>query len=90
LPSDVAPIIKPPPPKFPFSGQVTASVKPIATAASIAFPPFYRIATPASEACTFVETTIPFSPKTGFGEAAYKELITVIRSNIYIFIKLKY
>ena len=37
----------PPPPKFPFPEDVTASANPTATAASIAFPPFLRISIPA-------------------------------------------
>src|ERR1041384_2808721 len=49
----------PPPPMLPALGCVTASAKAVATAASIAFPPFLRIAAPTSEAMAFVETTIP-------------------------------
>ena len=37
----------PPPPRFPFPEDVTASANPTATAASIAFPPFLRISIPA-------------------------------------------
>ena len=50
----------PPPPKLPFPEDVTAKAKPTATAASIAFPPFFSIEIPASEACLLVDTTIPF------------------------------
>jgi len=54
----------------------------------MAFPPFFRILTPAAEACLLVETTIPLSAKIGFGEEAYKELMMVISSNTYFFIKI--
>src|SRR4029079_309943 len=38
----------PPPPMLPASGYTTASANPTATAASTAFPPFFRISIPAS------------------------------------------
>src|SRR6185437_6961972 len=40
--------MKPPPPMFPAAGNVTSSAKPVATAASTALPPFWRISMPAS------------------------------------------
>src|SRR3982751_6413181 len=51
--------MKPPPPMLPALGCVTASAKAVATAASMALPPFLRIAAPTSEAGEEVETTIP-------------------------------
>ena len=71
LPSEKEATKKPPPPKFPLLEEVTARAKPTATAASIAFPPFFRMSTPASDACLLVETTMPFSPKTGSGLAPF-------------------
>src|SRR6185312_14880933 len=38
----------PPPPMLPAAGNVTSSANPVATAASTAFPPRFRISTPAS------------------------------------------
>ena len=57
--------IKPPPPRFPALGRVTANANPVATAASIALPPFVKIAAPISLATCSCETTIPSEPKTG-------------------------
>ena len=59
----------PPPPRLPLLEDVTAKAKPTATAASIALPPLFRIEIPASDACLLVDTTMPFSPKTGSGLA---------------------
>ena len=42
--------MKPPPPILPFEDEVTAKAKPIAQAASTAFPPFFKISIPAIEA----------------------------------------
>ena len=42
--------MKPPPPMLPALGCVTARANAVATAASIALPPFRRIAAPASDA----------------------------------------
>ena len=61
---------KPPPPRFPLLDDVTESANPTVTAASMAFPPFFKISIPASEACLLVETTIPFSLNTGSELAA--------------------
>ena len=41
--------MKPPPPRFPARGNVIASEKPTATAASTALPPFSKICTPISD-----------------------------------------
>ncbi len=51
--------IKPPPPKFPALGNTTAKAKPVATAASTAFPPFLSISAPTLLADCLCETTIP-------------------------------
>jgi hypothetical protein len=40
------------------------------TVGFMAFPPFFKISIPASEACLLVETTIPFSLNTGSELAA--------------------
>src|SRR5512139_4195581 len=48
--------MKPPPPRFPAVGQVTARANPTATAASTAFPPARMISLPASDArCSLLE-----------------------------------
>ena len=47
VPSLLYPTRNPPPPIFPFPEDVTASAKPTATAASIAFPPLFNIWMPA-------------------------------------------
>ena len=41
--------MKPPPPKLPALGRVIAKENPTATAASIAFPPIFKISTPISD-----------------------------------------
>ena len=53
--------MKPPPPRLPAEGQVTASASPTATAASTALPPFFITSTPTREAISEVEATIPLS-----------------------------
>src|ERR1035437_6776556 len=53
--------MKPPPPMFPALGYVTASAKPVATAASTAFPPAFMISTPASLAYFDMLTAIACS-----------------------------
>ena len=50
---------------FPLDGDVTARANPTAHAASIAFPPFFNIVTPISDAYLGVYTTIPFSETIG-------------------------
>src|SRR6516165_4843990 len=42
--------MKPPPPMLPAAGSTTAKAKAVATAASTALPPRFRISVPASEA----------------------------------------
>ena len=61
--------MKPPPPMLPATGNVTASAKPVATAASTALPPAFITSTPACAAFTSAATTIPFSARTGGGVA---------------------
>ena len=63
--------MNPPPPILPQHGLVTASAYPTATAASIALPPCFRIATPASAASRWPDTTMPWTPSTAGGEAAW-------------------
>jgi len=57
--------MKPPPPRFPACGKVTASANPTATAASTALPPALRISTPAWEASGSLEATMPWRAATG-------------------------
>src|SRR3954463_15820612 len=57
-------IMKPPPPRLPAAGKVTASAKPVATAASTALPPAFRISSPTALARALLLTTIA-SPTTG-------------------------
>jgi hypothetical protein len=49
--------MKPPPPMLPADGWVTASAKPVATAASTALPPRASTVAPASHAGADVHTT---------------------------------
>src|SRR5262245_15736040 len=51
--------MKPPPPMLPAVGWVTAKARPVATAASTALPPFFRISRPAFEAIGSTDTTAP-------------------------------
>src|SRR5438128_7077341 len=53
--------MKPPPPRFPAAGHVTASARPVATAASTALPPFFRICMPVLDAMGSTETTAAFA-----------------------------
>jgi len=57
---------KPPPPRLPAEGCVTASAKPTATAASIALPPASSTATPTSVACASRVATMPCRARTGW------------------------
>src|SRR3990172_1543437 len=59
--------MKPPPPRFPAEGWVTARAKATATAASTALPPWRRISIPASAAKGSAATTIPFVPRATSG-----------------------
>ena len=51
--------MNPPPPTLPAAGSVTASAKPVATAASTAFPPRRMISTPAALASALLLATMP-------------------------------
>jgi hypothetical protein len=68
--------MKPPPPRFPASGSVTASAKPTATAASTALPPCFRIANPASLACRSAVATKPCRARTALRSAASGAAVT--------------
>src|SRR5215204_14646 len=65
--------MKPPPPRFPAPGYVTASAKPTATAASTALPPRCRISTPALDASASADATIPWRARTGSRDAPCTE-----------------
>src|SRR5258705_12085150 len=63
--------INPPPPIFPAAGSTTAKANAVATAASIALPPFCRISTPARDASSSSVATMPLAPRTAsLGHAA--------------------
>src|SRR5713101_1670659 len=64
--------MKPPPPRFPASGQVTARVSATATAASIAFPPRFMMSAPTREAIASTDATIAWDSRTGSRDAACK------------------
>ena len=51
--------MKPPPPRLPARGKVTASAKPTATAASTALPPRFKMSNPTREAAASCVTTMP-------------------------------
>ena len=59
--------MKPPPPRLPADGYVTASAKPTATAASMALPPAAMTSAPTFEAISERETIIPSVPRTTSG-----------------------
>src|SRR5690606_13422804 len=56
--------MNPPPPMFPACGYVTASAKPVAIAASTAFPPWRRTSAPIRPAVPLAEATIPRGART--------------------------
>src|SRR5215204_3570913 len=62
--------MKPPPPRLPAAGCVTASANATAIAASIALPPRFMMSTPTREATSLVEATIPCDARTGSRDAA--------------------
>ena len=57
--------MKPPPPRLPARGSVTASAKPTATAASTALPPRFKISNPTRDAAASCVTTMPCLATTG-------------------------
>ena len=59
-PSSFMNTINPPPPILPARGCVTAKENAVATAASIALPPFLRISIPVWEDTLLADATIPF------------------------------
>ena len=65
--------MKPPPPMLPARGRVTASAKPVATAASTALPPLASIARPASLASRSGPTTM--SPRAAVGTKRLRKSI---------------
>src|SRR6202171_5478746 len=62
--------MKPPPPIPHDAGLVTPTASAVATAASIALPPRFRISTPAAAASALSETTIPCAPTADRSRAA--------------------
>src|SRR5215475_8581861 len=69
--------MKPPPPRLPAAGCVTASANATAIAASTAFPPRFMISTPTRDATSFVDATIPCRARTGSRGAACDTLTNV-------------
>jgi hypothetical protein len=65
-------IMKPPPPMLPALGRATASAKPMATAASTALPPDFRICRPMREASSCSLDTMPFLATTGWNTSMSK------------------
>src|SRR5579863_8983146 len=62
--------MNPPPPMLPAAGSTTASANATATAASTAFPPRFRISTPACEPSCSSVATIPCDARTAsFGQS---------------------
>ena len=61
--------MKPPPPRLPAAGCVTARAKPTATAASTALPPRFKTSTPTRVACSSADPTMPRRARTGSREA---------------------
>ena len=57
--------MKPPPPRLPARGRVTASAKPTATAASTALPPRFNMSKPTRDAAASWLTTMPCAATTG-------------------------
>src|SRR5947199_8085559 len=62
--------MKPPPPRFPACGYVTARAKAVATAASTALPPFLRISRPTSDPGAETDTTRPCVASSGLSVAS--------------------
>src|SRR6185503_18020576 len=62
--------MKPPPPRLPAAGCVTASANATAIAASTALPPRLMMSTPTRDATSFVDATIPCFARTGSRAAA--------------------
>src|SRR5688500_11685287 len=61
--------MKPPPPRLPAEGCVTASAKPTAIAASTALPPLFKIFRPTSLALASADATAPWIPTAVAGSA---------------------
>src|SRR3712207_1904849 len=72
--------MKPPPPRLPAAGYVTASAKATATAASTALPPRRMTSTPTREAIGLVEATIPRGARTGSREAKAGRAVALARA----------
>jgi hypothetical protein len=72
--------MKPPPPRLPAAGYVTASAKAVATAASTALPPCLRMDTPTSDAGPETDTTTPLWHSTdwlGYSPEGVRGLVSV-------------
>ena len=66
--------MKPPPPRLPARGRLTARAKPTPTAASTALPPAAKIATPTRVAVASWAATMPFSANTGWWMSAGEKI----------------
>src|SRR5206468_9834144 len=78
--------MKPPPPRLPAAGQVTASANAVATAASTALPPSFKISMPMLDAIGSTETTAALAndETSPSGLAAYDDNEDTITSAIRI------
>ena len=85
-PLAVLAVKNPPPPKFPFAGEVTASANPVATIASKALPPFLRISIPTWEAILDVDDTAPFWLDIRFVQLVSSNKAHVIIVSVFLYI----
>src|ERR1051325_10158387 len=69
--------MKPPPPRLPAAGCVTASANATAIAASTALPPRFMTSTPTLEPTSFVDATMPCLARTGSRGTACDTLTNV-------------
>src|SRR5262249_9573440 len=78
--------MNPPPPRLPAPGQVTASANAVATAASTALPPFFKISMPTLDAIGSTDTTAAFGYDDAgpSGLARYTDTENVINSTTVV------
>src|SRR5437762_11480485 len=77
--------MNPPPPMLPAAGSTTASAKAVATAASTALPPRFRISTPASEPSSSSVATMPWLARTAWRS---EEHTSELQSPMYLVCRL--
>src|SRR5215472_12044098 len=75
--------MKPPPPMLPAAGSTTASANAVATAASTALPPRFKISTPACEQSSSSVTTMPCTARTAcFGQVLFVSDVTALLEEV--------